>query len=153
MDRFWSKVDCSDSDGCWEWTASRQRQGYGQFKLDGRNRMAHRLAYELAVGPIPDGLQVNHHCDNPPCCNPMHLYVGTQSDNMQDRERRGRSPLCRVQHARGSRNGRSKLTAAQVAEIRARGDEVLNRQLAQEYGVSDVLIGQILRGEIWKEPV
>lgn len=93
--RFWSKVDRS-GDGCWLWTAGRYKHGYGMFHAgrfrDGRQdvRHAHRLAYELTHGDVPDGLVVKHACDNPPCCNPAHLSVGTQADNLREMRERGR---------------------------------------------------------------
>lgn len=78
------------ADGCWEWTGTRVEFGYGQIIRDGRRLRAHRVAYEIAYGPIPDGLVVRHKCDNPPCVRPDHLELGTRADNNQDRENRGR---------------------------------------------------------------
>lgn len=80
--RFWSKVNRTDT--CWLWTAGKNNHGYGTFKLNDKPRKAHRIAYELSVGPIPHGLNVLHHCDNPPCVNPNHLFIGTQEDNVRD---------------------------------------------------------------------
>lgn len=90
LDRFWAKV--RKSDGCWEWTASRGIRGYGQFRLPRTRQMsgAHRVAYELSVGPIPEGMFVCHHCDNPSCVRPDHLFVGTNSQNILDAVRKGR---------------------------------------------------------------
>jgi hypothetical protein len=96
--RFWAKV--AKGDGCWLWTASVFENGYGLFHCDERNVKAHRFAYELCVGPIPEGLEVRHRCDVPRCVNPDHLEVGTHAENMADMVRRGRV-------ARGARNGRS----------------------------------------------
>jgi hypothetical protein len=87
LQRFWAKVAVGP--GCWEWTAGTQ-YGYGRFVLGGRTFKAHRLSYEISVGVIPDGLKVLHHCDNPPCVNPAHLFVGTHADNVRDREAKGR---------------------------------------------------------------
>ncbi len=76
--------------GCWEWQKYRTIAGYGQLRFRGRTTAAHRLAWELANGPIPEGLHVLHHCDNPPCCNPAHLFTGDDQANAQDAVRKGR---------------------------------------------------------------
>ena len=76
--------------GCIEWTRSTTKFGYGQIAVEGHTTTTHRLAWKLANGPIPDGMHVLHHCDNPPCCNPEHLFVGTHADNMADRDKKGR---------------------------------------------------------------
>lgn len=90
-DRFWPKVDRRGPDECWEWTGSRQPTGYGRIKISDRVHNTHRVVWALTNGPIPARLQVLHRCDNPPCCNPAHLYLGTIADNMHDRDRKGRS--------------------------------------------------------------
>lgn len=76
--------------GCWEWNGSRLKTGYGRVAHQHKVLGAHRVAHEVWIGPIPEGLQVNHHCDNPPCINPEHLYAGTAQENMQDKVNRGR---------------------------------------------------------------
>jgi hypothetical protein len=86
--RFWPKV--AKSDGCWEWMGSRKETGYGLFTLDSRTSSAHRFSYSLAFGSIPAGMEVCHHCDNPPCVRPDHMFLGTHSDNMRDRFAKGR---------------------------------------------------------------
>lgn len=88
MERFWSKVN--KTDGCWIWTAYRDDKGYGCFGFRGKVWKAHRVAYELATGPIPTGAHILHSCDNPSCVNPEHLRAGTHADNMRDKVARGR---------------------------------------------------------------
>lgn len=92
---FWSKVEVRGPDDCWEWTGYRMKFGYGRFPLghrpSRRNVLAHRAVWVLTYGGIPDGLDVCHDCDNPPCCNTRHLFLGTHRDNMIDRENKGRT--------------------------------------------------------------
>lgn len=88
--RFWDKVARKGEHECWEWIGNRYVKGYGRFATGGRQYRANRFAYEIAVGQIPDGLWVLHHCDNPPCCNPNHLFLGVHADNMADRHAKGR---------------------------------------------------------------
>jgi hypothetical protein len=92
-ERFWARVDSSGGLwGCWPWMGARERNGYGQLgnRILRKHLKAHRVAYELAVGPIPEGFLVCHACDNPPCCNPSHLFVGTGADNTHDMIAKGR---------------------------------------------------------------
>lgn len=91
VERFWAKVDKSGGpDACWLWTAGRSDWGYGHFRVGSKNLQAHRFAWELTRGPIPAGLLVLHRCDNPPCCNSAHHFLGTHADNMADAKAKGR---------------------------------------------------------------
>lgn len=87
---IWDSVARRD-DGCWVWLGAKDRDGYGRVMVDGRTMGAHRIAYEESHGPVPDGLVVMHSCDNPSCVNPDHLRVGTQAENIQDRDAKGRT--------------------------------------------------------------
>lgn len=89
-ERFWVRVDRAEGAACWHWLRAVTRDGYGYFHY-GRARLAHRVAYELTHGPIPEGMQVCHQCDNPGCVRPDHLFIGTAQDNADDKVRKGRS--------------------------------------------------------------
>lgn len=131
---------------CWEWPGNRDRDGYGYIKVCGKRLQAHRLMYEVLVGPIPEGFQVLHHCDNPPCWRPDHLFVGTHLDNVADRQTKGR-------HARGSRVAGAKLTEEQVLEIRRRYrlGGVSMGTLAREFGLFDTTAAaKIIKRVTWK---
>lgn len=149
VERFWSKVDTSGD--CWPWRGGRDEDGYGQFSVNGRNVRAHRFSYELVVGPVPDGFQVCHRCDNPPCVRPSDLFLGTNAENLADMASKGRA---RVGDRRrtGAANPRAKLTEEQVREIRLRyaAGGVSQDALAAGYGVSQVAVSHIVRGLTWK---
>ncbi len=88
--RFWAKVETNGKDECWQWLGCKTKDGYGRFVMFGRAVRAHRVAFVISNGEIVDGLVVCHKCDNPSCCNPSHLFSGTPSDNMKDRDSKGR---------------------------------------------------------------
>ncbi len=147
-ERFWSKVLKTDT--CWLWQGGTIGNGYGTITSGGhygRTLLAHHVSWEWAYGPIPNGLWVLHKCDVPPCVNPEHLWLGTHSDNMQDRARKGRA-----NHALGEAHGGAKLTNEQVISIRARyGTRDLTcKTLAIEYGVSATTICLVANGRIWR---
>lgn len=151
-DRFWSKVDRRNSDECWEWKACRMFDGRGQIRVAGKNMLAPRLAWNLVFGEIPPGIHVCHKCDNPPCCNPSHLFLGSDADNVHDciaKQRFVPPPY----HGRGERNPSAKLTASQVREIRSRfqwrSKSCGARALGREYGVSYPTILRAVRRETW----
>lgn len=153
-DRFWEKVDVGADDECWLWTASRLPEGYGCF-WDGTYRgpgntrpritRAHRWLFAALHGPIESGIEICHTCDEPACVNPRHLFAGTHADNMRDMVEKGRFDNA------GERNGRAKLTAVEVAEIRrlATGRYGERMEFARRYDVSSGTISKILNGDIW----
>lgn len=128
---FWLRVDVGTEDECWPWRGSKRRH-YGEFKVAGKRHIAHRLAYELATGIEPGELLVCHRCDNPLCCNPAHLFLGTVADNNRDKVEKGRQA-----RFPGSLNPRAKLTEDDVREIRRRrANGEKGRALAAEFKVS-----------------
>lgn len=156
MERFWSKVDVRGSDECWEWKAARNRHGYGYFRYKSKHAKAHRVSWELTQGEIPDGINVLHRCDNPPCCNPAHLFLGTQAENMSDKVAKGRQQRgegCRAKperRARGSRNGRATLNELQVVGMMARHLQGVSvAQVAREFNAPYKTVSSIIRGENW----
>lgn len=147
MKRFWDKVDVRGEDECWEWTAGRHPTGYGRFKLNGSGVPASRVAWELANGPVPPGLCVCHSCDNPPCCNPEHLWLGTKGDNVRDASTKKRLTGSRNI---GTNNRNSKLDEISVRAIKVwlhKGYSV--GELASIFGVSHVTISDINTGKRW----
>ncbi len=146
-ERFWSKIDASGGlEACWPYLgAARGLEGYGAFWRNGRHEIASRVAYELAHGPIPDRHDVCHSCDNPPCCNPAHLFAALHIDNIGDK-------VAKRRQATGVRVASAKLTDEIVAEIRhrftgRRGEQVA---LANEFGVSPSTVWQIVHGVWWR---
>jgi HNH endonuclease len=97
-ERFWAKVTMGKPHECWAWGAYQTKDGYGSLKISGATRLAHRTAWELVYGSIPGGLQVLHNCDNPPCCNPLHLFLGNQLENNRDRDAKGRNGYSKRAH-------------------------------------------------------
>lgn len=144
--RFWAKVDVRGPDECWPYLAPGDKDGYRRVGMGGRLILVHRVAWVFTFGPIPPHMLVCHSCDNPPCCNPAHLWLGFDVDNNADKEAKGRG-----NHPRGSAHGRAKLTEAQVADIRARYAQggISQSALADEYGVIQITISRIIRREIW----
>jgi hypothetical protein len=145
MERFWSKV--SKSDKCWIWTISKDHAGYGYFSLSGKTVKAHRVAWELTYGDIPDGLCVLHRCDNPSCVNPEHLFLGDTVINNRDRAAKGRN-----RDQSGERHNNSFLTTADVLSIRAKfaSGNYTYAQLSEIYGVHKMHIGGIIRRVYWR---
>lgn len=149
-DAFWARVDRRGPDECWMWHGATISAGYGSFRWTRQHHTAHRFAYELANGPIAEGLLVCHRCDVPGCCNPSHLFAGTYQDNSTDMVRKGRYGP-RRNWLQGSQIKTAKLTEAQVVDIKsALQDNVTQTQLARQYGVSVTVIHNIAHGKIWR---
>jgi hypothetical protein len=199
IDSFWAKVDIKGLDECWPWKLSKSNEGYGRFSFGDRCVRAHRFAYQVSHGEIPNGLRVLHTCDNPTCCNPTHLWIGTDNDNCQDKIAKGRAkypgarnPSRGDEHysrihpekmargerhgsrtkpesrrhgdnhparlhpermARGEANGSSKLTVAEVEQIKSlyRHERGSISKLSRMFGVSRKTILNIVTGKVWKD--
>jgi hypothetical protein len=158
-DRFWAKVE--QSNDCWEWRGARGAEGYGQMRLAkrgaGSSVRAHRVAWELRNGAVPDGLSVLHSCDNRGCVRPDHLFLGTRADNNRDRDLKGRAAKgarhgthTTPESYRGERQWRAKLTSDDVLRIRSRfAGGATKLGLSREFGVSRRTVRSILSGENW----
>jgi hypothetical protein len=145
IDRFWSKVARGAKEECWLWLAGKKTSRlYGRVEIrrDGRRAVriaAHRLTWTLINGPIPTGAVVCHRCDCPRCCNPTHLFLGTQKENIDDASAKGRLP------------GKPKLTRSQVLEIRALSAQGVRRSaIARRFGLGDWTVGKIVTRRTWR---
>lgn len=139
--RFWRKVEKTDS--CWLWTGAKFENGYGAIWTNPITQRAHRISWELNRGKIPPGLIVCHHCDNPPCVRPDHLFLGTLSDNRRDMVEKKRGLV-------GALNSNSVLTEEQVLKLRElNGKSFSISLLTSEYGVSKNTIRRAISGETW----
>lgn len=150
-ERLWPRVERVGE--CMEWQGTRNEHGYGALRVDGRLIKAHRFAWEITHGPIPDGLDVLHSCDNPPCCNPDHLSLGTARDNAAEMVERGRHAcsLSTSHLRRGERHPAAKLTTEAVASIRGRVEREPVSALAREFGVARATIRAVRDRQTWKE--
>lgn len=149
--RFLAKADTHglDPEVCWEWQGPINPNGYGRFVVQNKHVLAHRWAYAAFVGPIPNGQNVCHACDNRRCVNPHHLWLGTQSENLRDAVAKGRM---KPPALRGEANRNRKLDADTVRKIRAMHEGGFPRyRIAAHFGVAPSTIGSIISGQTWKE--
>lgn len=149
-ERFWAKVQKSDT--CWLWVGHIAKSGYGMAwdVLSQRVVKAHRKSWELSNGSIPDALCVLHKCDVRNCVRPSHLFLGTRKDNAEDRDRKGR--LVKRSAPIGELNPKAKLSEGDVLRIRRlyRKRDISQTKLSQLYGVSQAQISEIVLGKVWK---
>jgi hypothetical protein len=157
--RFWSRLERSPG-GCWVWPGATKVEGYGYGNIKFNNVYygTHRLAYILAVGPVPAGLFVLHSCDNPPCCRPDHLFLGTNYDNVQDMVRKGRQargPAAREHVNVGEQVGSSKLHEPDIVAIRRKfaAGGITMKELGDEYRVNATNIFHIVHRRTWKHVI
>jgi hypothetical protein len=141
-ERFWQKVNKTET--CWLWTGAMLKTGYGSIRVNHKAERAHRVAYELSVGPIQAGRILLHSCDNPLCVNPSHLRPGDKRENTND-------AIARGQHATGERSARSKLSGNDVKIIKAAiAAGITGRSLAKTFSVDETTISHIKLGKSWK---
>jgi hypothetical protein len=143
-ERIEAKVEKIPEAGCWIWTGTTTVRGYGQIISNNRKHYAHRASYEAFIGPIPEGMNVCHACDNVYCVNPAHLFLGTQKQNLEDMARKKRSTL-------GEKNPMAKLRSKDVQDIKHRinlGNS--DSKIALEFNVSRQTINNIKHGRVWK---
>ena len=141
--RFWARMDKSGGpDACWPWLGHRSPRGYGQSSdLDRKTVRAHRMAWELTFGPFDRSLFVCHRCDNPPCCNPTNLFLGTTNDNMADMVAKGRAAV-------GERQGSAVLNEDLVREIRASRES--RPAIAKRLGIGTATVDRVRRRLRWR---
>lgn len=162
--RLVSKVLPSYATGCWLWSGARLKppsMGYGMIKVDRKQRLVHRVSYQVYIGRIPDGFVVMHKCDNPACINPEHLTAGTQAENLADcRAKKRTRPATGDRHGskknpacvrRGERHGMAKLKTGDVVRIKSLLKEgVMQKHIAEMFGVSISAISGIRTGKLWR---
>ena len=148
---FWSKVDICDKNKCWDWLGVMNPKGYGNVRINKRYLKSHRVSWEISNFEIPAGYIVMHVCDNPSCCNPAHLMLGTNQSNFCDMIFKGREQF-KKNKAIGVRNTNAKLTDESVRQIRKLySDGSMDQyKLATKFGVSQSNIGSIVRNETWR---
>jgi len=143
---IWRQIDIRNEDDCWEWVGHKDKNGYGRATINRKDYRSHRIVYKETYGTIPEGLFILHTCNNPSCCNPNHLYTGTNQDNMDQMVADGRSP-----HLIGEKSGTHKLKEKDVLEIRQlySTGEYTQRDLSKKYGISQTEISRIYHRTRW----
>lgn len=143
---FWNKINIKNNDDCWIWLGGLFKTGYGAFHINYKTVLAHRYSYELTYGKILNGMLVLHKCDNKKCCNPKHLFLGTQKDNMDDMINKGRSLF-------GEKHPQHKLMKNNVEEIKKLYTEGKYSQynLAKIFNVKQVTIWRIINNVAWRK--
>lgn len=142
-DGFYKNVKIVENNKCWIWIGTINKAGYGQLHHNKHLYLAHRLSWMIYNGAIPKGLGVLHHCDNPSCVNPSHLFLGTSKDNVADKVSKHRQAI-------GEKQGCSKLSELQVKEIKRNIGIIPTKELALRYNVSTTLIRYIKIKKLWK---
>mgnify|MGYP000868179549 CR=1 FL=1 len=137
--RFWSHVALAGPDDCWEWTAFIDKHGYGRFSYNNQMVQTHRFSFTLAHGSIPPDHEVCHKCDNPKCCNPAHLFLGTHQDNMTDMKTKKRARTLATT-TKITRTLKRQIREAYIAE------NVSQQELAARFGVHITTVSKIVRG-------
>lgn len=145
IDKFYSRIEFRDNSDCWWWTGPKTPSGYGCFAPKHKVMYStHRLAWEINKGPIPTGMHICHICDNPPCVNPDHLFIGTNQDNVNDRVAKGRQQ-------RGQSHGQSILTEDHITQIRALVHYgVKQTTLARMFGVKRSTVNEAVLYHTWR---
>lgn len=139
-DRLLNGIKINAETGCWEWTLSKDRYGYGRIQMGRKNKTAHRTSFELHRGPVPDGLCICHHCDVRSCVNPDHLFLGTTSENNADMVAKGRQ-------TKGALRKTAKLSDAEALAILAETGKI--RDIAKKYGIGKSQVWNIRAGKKW----
>ena len=142
VERFWRFASKAGAEDCWEWQGAGLASGYGMLRVGNRMKLAHRVSWELANGPLPDGMCVCHHCDNPKCVNPAHLFAGTARDNSRDMVNKSRS-------AYGERHPLHKLNSDIVREILTH-PEISASEFGRRLEVTQARVSKIRRGKGWR---
>ncbi len=146
--RFWDKVDLrANIELCWVWMGSKTSQGYGHFKFNGKTEKAQRVSYHISSKTKLGNLQVLHKCDNPSCCNPNHLFLGTNADNVKDKMKKGRH-----RYAIGSNSYLSKIKEADVLEIRRlyKEEHKGSTEISKLYSIKVAAVSHIIHNRTWK---